>query len=500
MLDRTTLTEQVKAQEPSRGSRLRMAFKRFDANRQVLVITHDVAIAILALPIAFLLRENDLILPSKHVAYIISTLPLLAICAVVATLLFGSHRAVWRYLDIPEIIRLAQMALFAVLIFQLGQFFVDRLDGMPRSVLPLQFLVMMFLMLTSRIAYGAVLRRTESAAGSPGKPVLLIGSGDGAALFIRLHQLGGQDDFEPVGILCDKLSTNRRIAGVPILGDLADFDRVVANLRVQGMPPAVIVITRPHHELGYTAAETLINKAAAVGITTAELPDLMRFKNDTRNALRDSLTPPLPSVVTVYPRLKRAFDIAVSAGVLVVTAPVLIIAAIAVALFIQRPVLFVQLRPGLGGQPFKLLKFRTMRDPLDAEGNRLTDAERTPLAGRILRRTRLDELLQFWNVLMGDMAIIGPRPLVVSDLDAMPDKGEARSRSRPGITGWAQVNGGHQLTPEEKLALDLYYSEHASLRFDAKIVWRTIMMMLFGEKRDDQAITAALESFAQAAE
>ena len=478
-----------------------MAFKRFDANRQFLVIAHDVAIAILALPIAFLLRENDLILPSKHVSYIISTLPLLAICAVVATLLFGSHRAVWRYLDIPEIIRLAQMALFSVFIFQLGQFFVDRLDGMPRSVLPLQFLVMMFLMLTSRIAYGAVLRRTEfAAAGSPGKPVLLIGSGDGAALFIRLHQIGGQNNFEPIGILCDKLSTNRRIASVPILGDLADFERVVANLCVQGMPPAAIVVTRPHHELGYTAAETLISKAAAVGITTAELPDLMRFKSDTRNALRDSLTPPLPSVVTVYPRLKRAFDIAVSAGVLVVTAPVLIIAAIAVALFIQRPVLFVQLRPGLAGQPFKLLKFRTMRDPLDAKGNRLTDAERTPLAGRILRRTRLDELLQFWNVLIGDMAIIGPRPLVVSDLDAMPDKGEARSGSRPGITGWAQVNGGHQLTPEEKLALDLYYSEHASLRFDAQIVWRTVMMMMFGEKRNDEAITVALESFPQAAE
>jgi lipopolysaccharide/colanic/teichoic acid biosynthesis glycosyltransferase len=101
-------------------------------------------------------------------------------------------------------------------------------------------------------------------------------------------------------------------------------------------------------------------------------------------------------------------------------------------------------------------------------------------------------------VLMGDMAIIGPRPLVAADLDAMPDKGEARSRSRPGITGWAQVNGGHQLTPEEKLALDLYYSEHASLRFDARIVWRTVMMMLFGERRDDKAIATALKSFAQA--
>ncbi len=105
---------------------------------------------------------------------------------------------------------------------------------------------------------------------------------------------------------------------------------------------------------------------------------------------------------------------------------------------------------------------------------------------------------QFWNVLMGDMAIIGPRPLIAADLDAMPDKGEARCRSRPGITGWAQINGGHQLTPEEKLVLDHYYSEHASLRLDAKIIWRTIVMMLFGDKRDDKSINAAYASFAEA--
>jgi lipopolysaccharide/colanic/teichoic acid biosynthesis glycosyltransferase len=89
------------------------------------------------------------------------------------------------------------------------------------------------------------------------------------------------------------------------------------------------------------------------------------------------------------------------------------------------------------------------------------------------------------------MTIIGPRPLLATDLDAMPDKGQARSCSRPGITGWAQINGGRQLTPEEKLVLERYYSEHACLSLDAKIVWRTIMMMVFGEKRDEKAIQAA---------
>lgn len=492
MLDRTALTERA-GERPSGGrSRLGAALQRLDANRHVLVIAHDVAIAVLALPLAFMLHENALLLPPARVAYLASALPLVAVSALVASLLFGSYRAVWRYLGAPEIIRVAQMALAVVFIFMLGQFFVDRLAGMPRAAVPLQFLIMLFLMLTSRILYGELLRRSESAAGAPGKPALLIGSGDGAALFIRLRQLSGQHEFEPVGILCDKVATNRSIAGVPVLGDLADFDRVVANLRVQGIPPAVIVITRPHHEIGYAAADALIEKAAAFGINTAELPDLMRFKGD----IRDSLAPPMPAAITVYPKFKRFFDILVSAGVLVFTAPLLAVAAIAVAVSIQRPVLFLQVRPGLARQPIKLVKLRTMRDPIDARGNRLTDAERTPLVGRLFRRARLDELPQFWNVLVGDMAIIGPRPLLSIDLEAMPDKGEARCRARPGITGWAQVNGGHQLAPEEKLALDRYYIEHASFQLDARIVWRTIMMMLFGEKRDENAIAEALDSFA----
>lgn len=495
MLNRVSFAEPMKPRRAGFGWRLLAAWRRLGARCQAfLVIAHDVGMAVIALPIAFILRENGMPLPTDRADYILSALPLLALASLVAILFFGSYRAVWRYMGVPEIIRLAQMALLAVLIFQLAQFFIDRLESMPRSVPPLQFLMMMFLMLGSRIAYGGLLRRLEVGTGIPFKPVLLVGSGDGAALFIRLHQLGGQHAFEPVGILCDQISTNRSIANVPILGTLTDFDRVVANLRVQGMPPTALVITRPHHEIGYAAVSTLINKAATIDIPTVELPDLMSFKGESHAPLQSQLR----ATVAVYPRLKRAFDITVSTGVLLVTAPLLVIAAIAVALFIQRPVLFVQVRPGLSGHPFKLLKFRTMRDPLDANGNRLTDEERTPLAGRILRRTRLDELPQFWNVLMGDMAIIGPRPLLATDLDAMPDKGEARCRSRPGITGWAQINGGHQLVPEEKLVLDCYYSEHASLRLDAKIVWRTIVMMLFGEKRDDEAINTAHESFAQA--
>lgn len=153
--------------------------------------------------------------------------------------------------------------------------------------------------------------------------------------------------------------------------------------------------------------------------------------------------------------IKRSFEVAVAAVALVGLSPVLGLAALAVAVGIQRPVLVTQVRPGRHRRPYKLVKFRTMRDPIGADGRRLSDADRTPWVGRLLRRVRFDELPQLLNVLVGDMALIGPRPLLAADLDAMPDGGRARSAVRPGITGWAQVNGGHQLTVEEKLALDI---------------------------------------------
>ena len=491
MLENRTHAEGVR-----RDGRIAAAFRRLGARRQILVIVHDVAIATLSLPIAYLLRDAELLLSPRGLDFVPTALPIMALAALIAMLTFASHRAVWRYMGVPEIVRLSQFALLAVLLFCLGQFLIDRLQDLPRAVPPLQFLVMMFLMLASRIGYGAVLRRTAAlSTATMTKPILLIGSGDGTALFIRMLGFRRHLELEPVGILCDQVATNRSIAGIPVLGDLADFDRVVAKLEIQGMAPALIVITRPHHELGrsseegYAIAEALLERADAAGIDVADLPDLMRFKDEApATALRrDDLA------VDVYPGLKRAFDVLISLLVLVFLSPLIALTAAVVAVFIQRPLLFLQRRPGLGRKPFKLYKFRTMRDPVDAYGRVLTDAERTPRAGRVLRRTRVDELPQFWNVLIGDMAIIGPRPLIRADLDAMPDRGEARCRTKPGITGWAQVNGGHQLAAREKQALDAWYAQNASLLLDLRIVWRTLAMMLMGERRDENAIAMAMD-------
>jgi len=138
------------------------------------------------------------------------------------------------------------------------------------------------------------------------------------------------------------------------------------------------------------------------------------------------------------------------------------------------PVLFRQIRPGLGGKTFEMVKFRTMRDAVDSEGNPLADAERMTAFGSFLRASSLDELPELWNVLKGDMSLVGPRPLLVEYLPLYSPEQRRRHEVRPGVTGWAQVNGRNALGWEEKFALDVWYVDNQSLKLDLKILFMTV--------------------------
>ena len=172
--------------------------------------------------------------------------------------------------------------------------------------------------------------------------------------------------------------------------------------------------------------------------------------------------------------LKRAIDVGLALVVLIAAAPVLVAVAVAVAAAMGRPVLFRQVRPGLHGRPFTLVKFRTMADARDARGRPLADAARLTRLGRFLRAASLDELPQLWNVLRGDMSLVGPRPLLPEYLPLYSPRQATRHAVRPGITGWAQVNGRNAISWAQKLELDAWYVEHQSLRLDLKILWLTL--------------------------
>jgi lipopolysaccharide/colanic/teichoic acid biosynthesis glycosyltransferase len=176
--------------------------------------------------------------------------------------------------------------------------------------------------------------------------------------------------------------------------------------------------------------------------------------------------------------LKRLIDLVCAFLGLFVAAPVLVAVAIVIRSTMGSPVLFRQQRPGLGGRLFTLFKFRTMRVATDREGWPLPDTERLTALGSFLRRASIDELPQLWNVLIGDLSLVGPRPLLPEYLERYNAEQARRHEVRPGITGWAQVNGRNALSWEDKFALDVWYVDNWSLLLDLKILWMTLIKVL----------------------
>ena len=176
--------------------------------------------------------------------------------------------------------------------------------------------------------------------------------------------------------------------------------------------------------------------------------------------------------------LKRAVDLILGITALILLSPILLITAILVSHKLGSPVFFTQIRPGKDGKPFKMVKFRTMRDAIDAQGNPLPDAERLTPFGRRLRSTSIDELPELWNVIKGEMSLVGPRPLLMEYLPLYSPEQATRHDLKPGMTGWAQINGRNAISWEDKFKLDTWYVQHQSLWLDIKIMALTVKKVL----------------------
>ena len=178
---------------------------------------------------------------------------------------------------------------------------------------------------------------------------------------------------------------------------------------------------------------------------------------------------------------KRLFDIVASASGLIFLSPVFLILIYLIRKNLGEPVFFTQERPGKDGKPFKMIKFRSMRDAVHKDGNPLPDSERLTPFGKKLRATSLDELPELWNVLKGDMSLVGPRPLLMSYLPLYNEFQNRRHEMRPGVTGWAQVNGRNALSWDEKFAHDIWYIDHYSFWLDMKILFLTVKKVFIKE-------------------
>ncbi len=176
--------------------------------------------------------------------------------------------------------------------------------------------------------------------------------------------------------------------------------------------------------------------------------------------------------------MKRLFDFVAAGLGLLVLSPVMLVVALLIRRRLGSPVLFHQVRPGVSGKPFRMVKFRTMRDALDAQGNPLPDDQRMTPFGAFLRASSLDELPELWNVLKGDMSLVGPRPLLMEYLPLYSAEQYRRHEARPGVTGWAQINGRNALSWEDKFKLDVWYVDNRSFWLDLKILFLTVKKVI----------------------
>lgn len=189
----------------------------------------------------------------------------------------------------------------------------------------------------------------------------------------------------------------------------------------------------------------------------------------------------MPKYTTIILMLKRTFDLIVSVSALLLLSPIWILVAFMVNKKHGSPILFTQVRPGLHGKPFRMYKFRTMTNAKNEHGELLPDAERLTKFGQFLRSSSLDELPELWNVLKGEMSLVGPRPLLMEYLPLYSKQQARRHEVRPGITGWAQVNGRNAISWEEKFELDVWYVENQSLALDLKILFMTVKKVFVRE-------------------
>lgn len=192
--------------------------------------------------------------------------------------------------------------------------------------------------------------------------------------------------------------------------------------------------------------------------------------------------------------IKRGLDILISAAALIILSPIMLIVAILVRCKLGSPVIFHQERPGYHEKIFRLCKFRSMTDAKDEQGNLLPDSVRLTKFGKMLRATSLDELPELWNILKGDMSLVGPRPLLVKYLPLYNERQKHRHDVKPGLTGWAQVNGRNTISWEEKFELDLYYVENQSFLLDLKILLQTVLVV-FRHNDINSSTDATMKAF-----
>lgn len=461
---------------------------------------------------ALTLRENFAVSEAQWAAFV----PYLAVTLAIAAptfVIFELDRSVWRFCGLADHVRAVLATVLIVAVASVVGFVVNRLDGIARSLPVLQIVLMAAGLIGCRVLTRIVHEQRRPNIGTPislpaaDDTVLVVGWSSLAELFVRSVAEFGNGKIHIAGILSPYVRhAGRLVQTIRVLGTPEDAGRIVADLEVHGVRVGRIVVATPFERLSSEARRVLREIESTTGIRLeffgerlgicvagvppgarpADAPPLALVGDASALAMGEAESS--RALSRPYWRVKRLVDAVVALTMIIVLSPLILLTAFIVALDVGLPTLFVQQRPGLRGYRFMLYKFRTMGPSHGPNGHRIPDEERISRVGHYLRRTRLDELPQLFNILIGDMSFVGPRPLVSREqsIDIV-----ARLLVRPGLTGWAQVHGGRAVSVADKAALDLWYVRHASLKIDLKIIFATLPIVLFGERIDGEVVRLA---------
>jgi lipopolysaccharide/colanic/teichoic acid biosynthesis glycosyltransferase len=435
-------------------------------------------------------------------------LPTIVYCSVslvfslIAFSAFRIHDGMTRYFSVHDAIDVTKAVVVAASMTYVAVFTLTRLDGVPRSTPIIHALILIAGLIGVRIftrlfeaKRTALVPRTDVAA----EHILMIGSNRLSLLYIKfirayspgLHRIMAVLDDDPA--MFGRAIDGVRVIGPadhlePVINEFAEHGIRISHVIVGGDPDMISESVLPEiericdeHEIKLDFVPELIGLQALQPAPQIAAEPIQLTAEPKEPAKLDAALPP-------YFAFKRYLDLFATVTIIILLSPVWLLVG-AVALWnVGSPIFFWQQRLGQAGRPFLLHKIRTLKPQFDWRGRKVPDAERLSAIGRLLRKCRFDEVPQLLNVLVGDMSLIGPRPLLPRD---QPPNPAVRLSVRPGITGWAQVNGGNFLSAEEKDALDEWYIRNASLRLDLRIIFMTLQCVFQGERRSVAAIAAA---------
>ena len=419
-----------------------------------------------------------------------------ACCTIFSLLAFSifrlEHKGL-RYFSVDDIFDIAKAVVVAELLTAATLFLFTRLDGIPRSTLFIHALILATALVAARtIANFEHAQKGAIRHPSKTKYVVVIGSNYLSSAFIKWLETNEIEPKQVMAILDDRKEVmGQKISGVQVLGNPLQLKQTVEEFSVHGVKVDEVIVSNGENQLTKPVLAELQRICRQKEIELTFLPQLFhstfRQVADSNNepaGLQQAATFPISS----YFEVKRVLDFVFALLFTVLLSPAFICVSVLVALDVGTPLVFWQRRVGQGGRGFQIYKFRTMQSPFDRLGESLPERRRLSAIGHLLRKTGLDELPQLLNVLVGEMSLVGPRPLMPEDQPANPT---IRLMVRPGITGWAQVNGGKQITNEEKGDLDEWYIRNASPWLDLRILLLTCRYVFIGNRANMSPSTNA---------